>query len=336
MYPSNRRGPRNTYRQRTRQARDMPVHEYPVFLVHSNWTLKRIRDFLSGFGNGNIGSLHIDRERNGNETNRTICLMDESIFEGLNKGGYSRSKDFSINRYELRQNCYPSKTHAYSFYIPVPAFLSEQELNAQLDGKFGELVKFGILKTEDYKFRFPEGKSFCFVTFDRNVDHDTIAIIKVCVDNTWWYSSESPDTSELMRCFWGRRRPVGPRDSNQEDAPIDNRTEKSEGQSPISNRRYQDRSPQSNRSSEAQSSHSNRQFSNQRRQDRPQRQYNSRPQRGRMNRTSDHTSSGQKKQFKELPKTEQPTQETKTDNCEPTKECNKCTCNPCKCESCDC
>lgn len=199
--------------------RDVPVKDYPVFLVHSNWSLKRINDFLKGFGNGNIGSMHVDRDRNGEETNRTICLVDESVYAAMTKGGYTRNRDFSIDRYALRPNCYPSKKHAYSFYVPLPRSfkLTEAECRQQLEGKLNELVAFGVLGSEDFVVRIPQDKDseqngdikpFCFVTFKRSVDHDTIAIVKVALDSSWWYPSDSTVNRELTRCYWGRRRPL--------------------------------------------------------------------------------------------------------------------------------
>jgi len=201
-----------------RRGRDVPVKDYPVFLVHSNWSLKRISDFLKGFGNGNVGSMHVDRDRNGDETNRTICLVDESVYAAMVRGGYSKNRDFSIDRYALRPNCYPSRKHAYSFYVPLPRSfkLTETDCRQQLEGKLNELVNFGILGSDDFTVRIPQDKDgeqkeeikpFCFITFKKNVDHDTIAIVKVVLDNTWWYSSDSTMNRELMRCYWGRRRP---------------------------------------------------------------------------------------------------------------------------------
>jgi hypothetical protein len=229
-----RRAPRNLRKEKRQFARVpetggadvVSTKEFPVFMVYSNWSLKNLRECLVGLGNGKVASLHIDRDRNGEETNRTIVLMDESVYAAALKAGYTgNSTNLSISRYQLRRNSYPNADQAYSFYIPLPKNfkLSEAECRNQLDDRFKQMSSFNLLKEGDYKISVPlqsreteatSTRGFCFVSFKRSVDHDTIAVVKVLLDNTWWFSgssSENPSGEnghwrEILRCYWAKSR----------------------------------------------------------------------------------------------------------------------------------
>lgn len=223
----------------TGSTREVP---FPVFMIYSNWSLKNIQECLSNLGNGNVGPLHIDRDRNGEETNRTIGLLDESVYNGAVEAGYTGNSQLSISRYQLRKNSYPSREQAYSFFIPLPKNfnLSELECRQQLETRFNQFIAFQLLKAGDFKISVPlvsrdtdHTRGFCFVSFKRSVDHDTIAITKVLLDNTWWFAA-SPVAGEhwreLLRCYWAKSRQNRPRDESLSGRPNraerDDRTEK--------------------------------------------------------------------------------------------------------------
>jgi hypothetical protein len=205
-----------------------------VYVIYSRWILNDIRELLSSYTEpSRIGLMHVDRDRDGRETNRTLCLLDESVFEALVKDGYDKNPEFSIRKYVLRPNSYPPRGRSYSFFIPLPRTfsLSEEEVRRQIEEKMQQLVKFSILADGDYMIKVLQsgektssggsGRRFCFISFKKEVTHDAIALAKVAIDNTWWFLETDPNNRqrELFKCYWSRKRKIV-RDSDGVNPPI--------------------------------------------------------------------------------------------------------------------
>ena len=191
---------------------------YPVFIIHSNWSVGRIQEFLNSFKSGRVGSLHVDYDREGNETNRTICIMENSVYDAVSQrygpGSRGSKDDFSIARYHLRRGNYPAKNRTCDFYIPLANKTYGADVyRAKIVEKLAELESFGLIPPGMYRVNIPVNKGenpqgdvirgSCFINFSYSVSRDVIAIIKVVIDNS---ILDIAGNSEFLRCFWARKK----------------------------------------------------------------------------------------------------------------------------------
>lgn len=193
--------------------------QYPVFLIYSQWSIQNLKEFIQKSmrtPNARIGDIHIDRDRSGNETNRTVTLMDENIYEALIEQGYGRRNfnyDFSIARYNLKPYHYPPANYTYNFYIPLPKDepgITGTKVKQFLNSRLKIFSEFGLIPSNSYSIVVPlvsretdEPRGTCFVMFNRaQEDPSGVVLAKVLLDNTLWF-----DDGTLLKCFWAFKRP---------------------------------------------------------------------------------------------------------------------------------
>lgn len=182
----------------------------PVYIIYSNWQLKDIEDFLRANKEGKFSHLRIDYDRNGKETNRTICAMTQNLYESLRGQGYVNSDgEISISAYEIRKFNLPPPDCTYDFYISVPKEMSAKEVTRLINEKILSIKSYDLIRKGDYEIVVPllsreKGtiRGSCFVKFDKNVNKDKIIAMKILLDNTY-FSSES---KEIFRCYWAKEK----------------------------------------------------------------------------------------------------------------------------------
>jgi hypothetical protein len=204
---------------------------FPLFLIHSPWSLRELENFLFHFGNGKVGPLRIDYDRDGKETNRTLAILDESVFADLVKKGYTRSdnsepteqycpvgwetrrpyRNFSIYRYKIRPYEYPRNGFTTNLIVSLPQDLSVEECRRQLDAKMSILAGFNLLKKEDYQLSLPlssrvsgQAKGIAFITFQKEVDPQLPIVVRAILNGSHW---KVEDQWEPLLCRWTRNSP---------------------------------------------------------------------------------------------------------------------------------
>lgn len=192
---------------------------YPLYMVYSNWGLNDIQAKLNELNPGNednmrIGTMRIDRGRDGKETNRTFCLMDHSVFkqaqkEGLDNRVYNR--DFTVKPYILKESNLPGPEEKLHLFLPLSQDISTFDVRQQLEERLSELELFDILPPNSYQIRIPlksratsEHKGLAFVYFNKNVSEEAAAISRLILHDVLWYHNDANDTTTRTKCYWAK------------------------------------------------------------------------------------------------------------------------------------
>lgn len=185
-----------------------------VFVAYSSLSLEAIREFLLQFGPASeVSHLRVSYDRDGFETDRTILVMHQNIYDKAVAAGFNKRSpdmDFSIAPYHIGKFNLPKDGFTFNMYLPLPRdfTLTEAQVRRQLNDKLKTLVGFGAFPSDSYRITVPklsresgELKGSCFLTFDARVDSTTLASVRLALDNTSW-SSEDGTERETCHCYW--------------------------------------------------------------------------------------------------------------------------------------
>lgn len=195
-------------------TQETPV--FPVYLVHSRWSLTKLDAFLSDFGD--VGYLRIVYDNAGSETDRTIAVLPQATFDELCNEGYDRrqyGKGFVISPFLLKDNNFPGEGRTKTLFVPVPKNLSaddETVVNTITD-KLKHLAEWGIVPVESWSVNAPlksreKGgiRGGCFISFKRDVPLECLAMVRVLLTDTYWPEYGVEEERAVFRCFWARDR----------------------------------------------------------------------------------------------------------------------------------
>lgn len=198
----------------------MTAPEVSLYYVYSKWSLKgiltHIRKCFPSYNdddfNALIGPIRIDYYRGG-ETDRTLCLFNDIIYEGLAKEGFTQklcNYDFRIQPYEIRDKNLPGQGYSSNLYIPLPSSLNTDHCREDLVKKLKVLETFSIIN-KNYKLTFPltsrkTGRltGSAFIEFDSSIDIHKRAIVLLVLHDTDWNVPNSQDYR--VKCLWARDR----------------------------------------------------------------------------------------------------------------------------------
>jgi len=192
--------------------------DFPVYLVHSKWTLSKIDKFLNEYGKP--GFLRIVYDGEGNETSRSIAILDNDTYDALCKDGlYERQRgvDFVIAPFTLKDNNFPGEGRTKTLFVPVPKTLGsdDETVSTVVGNKLKHLAEWNVIPDKSWSVNIPLKsretggiRSGCFISFQRDVHIDCIAMVRILLTDTYW--PEEPESSEneraIFRCFWARDR----------------------------------------------------------------------------------------------------------------------------------
>ncbi len=214
-----------------KKASDSGKKTYPVFIVHSSWPITEIDKFNRLYGEEGdfFGPIRIDRFK-GEETSRTVCIFSENVYQRMLADGYGdrkNGKDFVIERYRLRDFNYPRAHENTNLFVQLTKTLTTAECRSQLTEKLNALIELGILKMSDFRVKIPlksretgEHVGAAFITFEKGVNVDAIALTRVSIHDSHWHIGDSG--FELVNCFYVRdqlnreNRPIVSRERGQE------------------------------------------------------------------------------------------------------------------------
>lgn len=191
---------------------------FPVYLIHSKWSLTKIDTFLGDYGE--VGFLRIVYDKDGNETDRNIAILPESSYNALCEDGFDRrqyGKGCVIAPYVLRDNNFPGEERTNSLFIPVPKDLSadDETVVSTINDKLKHLSEWKIIPVDSWSVNAPlksreKGgiRGGCFVTFRKDVPIECRAMVRVLITDTYWPDLEEngSDDRPVFRCFWARSR----------------------------------------------------------------------------------------------------------------------------------
>lgn len=196
---------------------------YPLFVIYSGESLLTIYEFLSRFGKGvcGIGDLCVIHNSSGQETQRTLALIDESIYADIVAKGFAHTPTFSITRYRL---FYPQNPAAFrgshNLYLPIPRnnSLLGSTVKSFLQTKLELLIHFGVIvkppQIVGYRITVPLSsreydipKGHAYVSFHPSVQLDCIALTKIYLSNSYWPELTQGEPGELVsrhrvKVFW--------------------------------------------------------------------------------------------------------------------------------------
>ena len=187
------------------------VGKYPVYVVHSRWSLEMLDEALKQ--HGDVGYLRIMYSQDHRETDRTIVIMSEDCYASLCNSGYdsfSPGNGFWVTPYTIRKYNLPGKNHNEALFVPVPPSLNHTEKTVvdEINTKIDHLVQWNIVKKNSWRIDVPLAsrktggiKFGSFVRF-YGVDLETVALVRVLLANTQW----SDEAGTEFNCFWARDR----------------------------------------------------------------------------------------------------------------------------------
>jgi len=191
---------------------------FPVYIIHSQWSLLKLDNFLSEYGE--VGFLRIVYDKDGNETDRNIAILPETSYNALCKDGFDRrqyGKGCVISPYVLRDNNFPGEERTNTLFIPVPKDLGADDdtVVEAINDKLKHLSEWNIIPADSWSINAPlksreKGgiRGGCFVSFKRDVPIECRSMVRVLITDTYWPESEENSSEErpVFRCFWARAR----------------------------------------------------------------------------------------------------------------------------------
>lgn len=205
--------------------------KFPVYLIYSKWSLLQLDNFLKDFGD--VGFLRIVYDNDGKETDRTIAILPETVYDYLCEEGYgevakgtrSYGRGLRISPFRLKDSSIQGEGRSKTLFVPVPKTLDDSQVIPAVIDKLKHLSEWGIVQDNSWSVNVPlksreEGnlQSGCFVSFKRDVSIKQVAMIRVLLTDTYWPDQEDGSDRAVFRCFWARdrkERPAKPQGENK-------------------------------------------------------------------------------------------------------------------------
>lgn len=195
--------------------------DLPVYMIHAKYPLSELREALNSVKppGAKIGLLKIDRVT-GNETNRTICVMDSSVYQAMDsaisQGKFRYLPGMSITPYLFHKYLYPKENSTENknqtdLFIRLPYEYEASYCKKQIIKRLQVAIDFKILDLDDFTLTIPmksresdEHRGYCYINFSSNVDIDKIVFTRILVHDTRWKDDDL--NSQLIYCIWARQQ----------------------------------------------------------------------------------------------------------------------------------
>lgn len=193
---------------------------FPVYIINSAWSLANIRTFLMvqfGALPEDIYHMRIIR-KNGKETNSTLVCMNRKIYDDAVSQKYNARNgnvNFMINQFVLREYNYPDEGYSRNLYIPMSKDISINEVEDLIHELLKICINASLISITDYSIKIPlesretgQHKGLVYVTFNKNINLDTITIIKTLLNDTYVLREITDTNCEkiLIKCYWARNK----------------------------------------------------------------------------------------------------------------------------------
>jgi hypothetical protein len=190
--------------------------DFPVYLIHSNWSLPQLDTFLSDYGD--VGFLRIVYDKDRKETDRTMAILSVATFNALCEDGYDQrqyGRGLKVSKFTLNNWCYPSAGNSKVLFVRVPKCFAQDDAQviAGVTGKLEHLAEWGIIPTDSWSVKVPLKsretggvRNGCFISFKRDVHLDRIAMTRLLLTDTYWPDDDENGNRLLFQCTWARDR----------------------------------------------------------------------------------------------------------------------------------
>lgn len=202
-------------------AEECVTNSGPVMcVIHSGWCLTDLDDFLAGYGD--VPFLKIVHDKGGKETNRTITIISQVMYQTLCDHGYGDARvetktpkrGFRITPYVLHPGNLPGADKTSALFVPIPKELNSNAgfLRADVVDKLEHIAECGMIVSGSWNINLPiksreTGEvTGCFIMFNRDVPIETVAKIRVLITDTYWSARAEDKPRHIFRCFWARSR----------------------------------------------------------------------------------------------------------------------------------
>ena len=187
---------------------------YKFYFIKTPRTLDWIEQLLYQIGYAtNQFYLKVIRDSSNRETDRTLVYIDERVYHIL---AAQNRIDFKIEPFIVQRNMHPNLTYyTYNFCIPFPLLEDgsnqsttqrDKQFLQHIETKLAPFVTHGILPHDSYQVNVPVvsrernvTRGIAFISFHPSISKDTIATIRMILDQTKWNDGITP-----MRWFWAR------------------------------------------------------------------------------------------------------------------------------------
>ena len=203
---------------RSRRNKEKWIGKYPFYMLSSSDSIKTIRktvtdSYMNTSGQemkpiGLIKAIWSNKE----ETDRTLCVIDEHVYKEMVDDGYY-IQPYIPNRFDL-----PKDNETRNLFIKLPYIpqLSKLSLCQQhLNSRMHILVMYGIWKKEDYNIRYPDksrendihgGKAFIVFSISGKNEEEKIDILdRITLTRNFFSGTHWPDTSFKINCYWAKK-----------------------------------------------------------------------------------------------------------------------------------
>jgi hypothetical protein len=194
------------------------IENYPIYIIYSSWSLATIKNFLLNLMPDSVSIMKIIYDAMYNETNKTIVVLKEELYNLLIQQGYGVSRfeiDFKIKKYKFNENILPSGDKTNNLFIPIIKKTTESIVTSIINQKLDELALFKIIPEKSWRLKCPINsrenghvKLGCFIFFRNDITVYNISIVKFLLNNTHWVDNEDTKYDNTIKCYWARPRVV--------------------------------------------------------------------------------------------------------------------------------
>ena len=201
--------------QNRTDSNERKSHEtvHPLYVIYSRWSFSNIMGLLSRYTSNpdsDIGSLKVDYDSNGADTNRSFVLLTDNVVAGLTDDNFDKPNrlGLSFSKYRIRDDF---KLDNRSLCVPIPRDLklSGTEVKSLVEDKLKEAIRFGVISSSEFKVNVPLHsreadipKNACYIGFSDSISDETINVIRALLHNTYW-ETES-DEPFIFNCHFAR------------------------------------------------------------------------------------------------------------------------------------
>jgi len=189
---------------------------YPVYIIYSSWSLDTIKKFLLDLMPDSVSNMKIVYDSLYNETNKTIIVLKEELYNLLIDKGYGVTRfeiDFKIKKYKFNDSILPGINKSTNLFIPIIKKTTESDLTSIINKKLEELSQFKLLPEKSWRIKCPINsrengnvKLGCFIFFRHDISIYNIGIIKFLLNNTHWINDDNDKYDNTIKCYWARHR----------------------------------------------------------------------------------------------------------------------------------
>lgn len=200
------------------------MSQYPFYIIKSNKAIEDIYEtIMSEYESydGDVdtktdGNQEIDTKNalnkialvksiwaKGKETDLTLCVFDERIYQKLKEKG-----EVNIELYKVREYNAPREGETKNLYIQLPAILSLSQCQNYVNKRMRYLIEYGLWESSDFMVTYPNksrstnehgGKAF-IVFKNLHEEIEKIALTRMFFSGVQWDNSDF-----RVNCYWARK-----------------------------------------------------------------------------------------------------------------------------------